>query len=139
MSVIQLSAFIENKTGRIAELAEALADSGLNIRGFSVSDTAQYGIVRVVVDDPLRGAEVLKAAGFTVTPTRVIVIDLTEDKPGLLASVLRLMSDSNINVEYIYSLIAKLLAVNVSDVEEAEELLQKAQVKMLSHADLSNI
>src|SRR5690554_2449838 len=112
MSVIQLSVFIENKAGRIAEVAETLADVGLNIRGFSVSDTEQYGIVRVIVDDPAKGLRVLKEAGFAVSETPVIVINLSKDEPGLLAKVLRTASDKNINVEYIYSLISTLLAIN---------------------------
>lgn len=139
MSVTQLSVFIENKTGRIAEIAETLAAANLNIRGFSVSDTEQYGIVRVIVDDPKRGLQVLKDAKFTVTETPVIVINLSGDRPGLLADVLRTVSESGVNVEYIYSLVSTLLAINVTDVEEAEKLLANTSVEMLDIEAIRNI
>lgn len=139
MSVTQLSVFIENKTGRIAEIAETLAAANLNIRGFSVSDTEQYGIVRVIVDDPKRGLQVLKDAKFTVTETSVIVINLSGDRPGLLADVLRTVSESGVNVEYIYSLVSTLLAINVTDIEEAEKLLANTSVEMLDIEAIRNI
>lgn len=139
MSVTQISVFIENKTGRISEVAETLASAQLNIRGFSVSDTAQYGIVRVIVDDPEQGLEVLKSAGFTVSATPVIVINLSKDEPGLLASVLKTVSDQGINVEYIYSLVSTLLALNVTDPEEAEKLLAQTHVEMLDIEAISQL
>ena len=132
MSVIQLSVFIENKAGRITEITDTLAQARLNIRGFAVSDTAEYGIVRVIVDDPKKGKEVLTKAGFTVKETPVIVIDMPQDRPGGLASALKAVSDAGVNIEYVYSLIATFLAVNVEDVDKATELLKTADVDLVT-------
>lgn len=137
MSVTQLSIFIENKAGRISEITETLAQAGANIRGFAVSDTAEYGIVRVIVDDVERGKEALVRAGFTVSLTPVLVINLPEDRPGGLAGVLKTVSDAGVNIEYVYSLVSTLLALNVADVDESEKLLATTSVEMLSQEDIS--
>ncbi|MBK5211894.1 MAG: amino acid-binding protein [Coriobacteriia bacterium] len=132
MSVIQLSVFIENKAGRITEITDTLAQAQLNIRGFAVSDTAEYGIVRVVVDNPNKGKEALTKAGFTVKETPVIVIDMPHDRPGGLASALKAVSDAGVNIEYVYSLISTFLAINVGDVEKATELLKNTNVELVT-------
>lgn len=139
MSVIQLSLFVENKPGRISEISGRLADNGLNIRGFSVSDTADFGIVRIIVDNPELGAKVLRDAGFTVHKTPVIVINLSDDQPGGLAAVLKTIYEQDINVEYIYSLISTYLAVNVRDVERAEKLLLDTHVRLASIDEIAEV
>lgn len=132
MSVIQLSIFIENKAGRVTEITDALSKADLNIRGFAISDTEDYGIVRVIVDNPEKGAAVLADAGFTVKKTPVVIINLSEDTPGGLAAVLRAVSDAGVNIEYIYSLISTYLAINVKDIDEATRLLEDAGVDLIS-------
>ena len=92
MNVQQLSIFIENKAGRLTQVSEVVAAAGVNIRGFSVSDTAGFGIVRLIVDDPKQGRQALMDAGFTVKTSDVLCIDLPDD-PGGLASVLRIGSN----------------------------------------------
>lgn len=139
MSVIQLSVFIENKAGRVTEITDALAKASLNIRGFAISDTEDYGIVRVIVDDPEKGAATLSAAGFTVKETPVIVINLSEDTPGGLAAVLKAVSEAGVNVEYIYSLISTYLAINVDDIEEATRLLTTAGVELISADRIASV
>lgn len=135
MSVEQLSVFIENKAGRITTVASVLAQAGVNIRGFSVSDSEHFGIVRVIADDPERGASALEDAGFVVKRSPVIVVNLT-DHPGGLAAVLKTISDAGIEVEYIYSLIATYLAFDVEDTERATALLGATDVSLLEQSDL---
>ncbi len=136
--VRQLSVFIENKAGRVSEVTAALGEAGINIRGFSVSDTADYGILRLVVDDPDRARTLLKATGFTVKDTDVICIDLP-DVPGGLAGVLKIVSDAGVNIEYVYSLIATYVVLNVADVERAITLLNDQPVRLVSQEEISAV
>jgi len=138
VNVQQLSIFIENKAGRLTELSEVLAATGVNIRGFSVSDTAGFGIVRLVVDDPGRGRDALVDAGFTVKMSDVLCIDLPDD-PGGLASVLRIVSDAGVNIEYVYSLIATYVVINVADIDQAVSLLEGRPVVLVSQEEIARI
>ena len=138
MKVKQLSVFIENKAGRVSEVTEILGRAGVNIRGFSVSDTADYGIVRLVVDDPDNGLETLKSAGFTVKESDVICVHLP-DKPGGLAGVLRVVSDAGVNIEYVYSLISTFVVINVADVDRALQLLRDQPVQLVSQEEIARI
>jgi len=135
--VRQLSVFIENKVGRIAEVTGVLGDGGVNIRGFSVSDTADYGILHLVVDDPERALELLRGAEFTVKESDVICIDLP-DHPGGLAEVLRIVSSAGVNVVYVYSLIATYVVLNVADADRAVRLLSDKPVRLVGQGELSN-
>ncbi len=136
--VQQLSVFIENKSGRVSEVTEVLGAAGVNIRGFSVSDTADFGIVRLVVDDTARGLTALKEAGFTVRVDDVICIDLP-DVPGGLAGVLRIVAEAGVNIEYVYSLVATYVVLNVPDVDRALRLLRDKPVRLVSHAKIATV
>lgn len=136
MVVKQLSVFIANESGRVSEVTGILGESGVNIRGFSVSDTADYGILRLVVDKPEEAREALTDAGFTVRTDDVICIDLP-DRPGGLAEVLKVVSSAGVNIEYVYSLVATFVVLNVGDVDRALHLLGDRPVKLVSQADLS--
>lgn len=136
VNVKQLSVFIENKTGRVSEITDVLGRNGLNIRGFSVSDTADFGIVRLIVDDPDRGQAVLQEAGFTVKPSEVLCINLP-DHPGGLAGVLKVVSDAGVNIEYVYSLISTFVVINVADIDRALSLLEGQPVELISQEDIA--
>lgn len=138
MSVKQLSVFIENKAGRVSEVSDVLGAAGVNIRGFSVSDTADYGIVRLIVDDPEKGRDVLSSAGFTVKVSEVLCIDLP-DEPGGLARVLKIVADAGVNIEYVYSLISTFVVINVADIDRALSLLKDAPVELISQERISRI
>ena len=131
VNVKQLSVFIENKAGRVSEVTDTLGRAGVSIRGFSVSDTADYGIIRLVLDDPDRGREILHDAGFAVKVNEVVCIDLP-DVPGGLASVLKIVSDAGVNVEYVYSLISSRVVINVADIDKALALLKDKPVVLVS-------
>ena len=138
MKVHQLSVFIENKSGRVSEVTDILGDNGVNIRGFSVSDTAEYGILRLVVDRPEEGMAALKTAGFTVKESDVICIKL-EDTPGALAKVLKIVSGAGVNIEYVYSLVSTYIVINVTDVDRALRLLEDQPVQLVSHEEIAGI
>jgi hypothetical protein len=138
VNVKQLSVFIENKAGRVSEVTDVLGDADINIRGFSVSDTADYGIVRLIVDDPDKGREVLSAAGFTVKENPVICLDLP-DHPGGLAGVLKVVSGAGVNIEYVYSLISTYVVINVADIERAVSLLEGKPVRLVTQEEIARI
>lgn len=136
MNVQQLSVFIENKAGRVSEVTDVLGRAKVNIRGFSVSDTAEYGIVRLVVDDPERGREALHDAGFTVKSHDVLCVELP-DQPGGLAGVLKVVSGAGVNIEYVYSLIGTYVVVNVADIDRAIALLQGKPVRLVDQDEIA--
>lgn len=136
MNVRQLSVFIENKAGRVSEITDVLGTNDINIRGFSVSDTADFGIVRLVVDDPDGGAKALQDAGFTVKASEVLCINLP-DHPGGLAGVLKIVSAAGVNIEYVYSLISTYVVINVADIDRALELLKDQPVELISQEDIA--
>ncbi len=138
MNVKQLSVFIENKAGRVSDVTDVLGKAKVNIRGFSVSDTADYGIIRLVVNDPDKGRQALADAGFTVKESEVICIDLP-DKPGGLAAVLKHVSDAGVNIEYVYSLISTYVVINVADIDRAVALLKDAPIKLVSQEEIARI
>ena len=136
MNVKQLSVFIENKAGRVSEVTDQLGRAGVNIRGFSVSDTADYGIVRLVVNEPEHGLEVLRDAGFAVKSNDVLCVELP-DHPGGLASILKIVSGAGVNIEYVYSLIGTYVVINVADIERAVGLLRDKPVTLVSQEDIA--
>lgn len=138
MNVKQLSVFIENKAGRVSEVTDVLGDAGINIRGFSVSDTVDYGIVRLIVDDPEKGHRVLSDAGFTVKENDVICLDLP-DHPGGLAGVLKVVSSAGVNIEYVYSLISTYVVINVADIDRAVTLLADKPVRLVTQEEIARI
>ncbi|MFA5843538.1 MAG: amino acid-binding protein [Coriobacteriia bacterium] len=136
MKVTQLSVFIENKSGRVSEVTDVLGVAGVNIRGFSISDTADYGILRLVVDKPEEAAVLLKEHGFTVKETSVICI-LLPDQPGGLAGVLKVVAGAGVNIEYVYSLVSTYVVLNVADVDRALRLLEGRPVRLVSQEEIA--
>lgn len=98
MQIQQLSIFVENKSGRLAEITETIGKANVDIRAISVADTSDFGILRLIVDKPKEAVEVLRAAGLTVSLTSVIAIGI-DDQPGEFAKAMRVLADGNIGVE----------------------------------------
>ena len=101
MSITQLSVFVENRPGHLADTLATLAEGQVNILSFTIADTADYGILRLVVDQVEPAKELLEAAGYAVVE-HPVVCALLPNKPGVLAAVMRLVSDSGLDIEYIY-------------------------------------
>lgn len=106
MKVEQLSVFLENKAGRLAEVTRALAGAGINIRALSLADTSDFGILRLIVDDTDKAKTILKDAGFTVGCTSVVAVEV-DDRPGGLDHILHSISGEGVNVEYMYAFVQK--------------------------------
>jgi len=104
MKVEQLSIFLENKTGRLAEVTKALAGQNVNIRALSLADTSDFGILRLIVDRTEEAKALLKEAGFTVGRTAVVAVKV-QDTPGGLHHVLTILTECKINVEYMYAFV----------------------------------
>jgi len=137
VNVRQLSVLIENKTGRVSEITDILGQHNINIRGFSVSDTADFGIMRLIVDDPDRGQQALQDAGFTVKVAEVLCLHLP-DYPGGLAGILKTVSGAGVNIEYVYSLISTYVVINVADIDRAVTLLQGQPVELVSQEEIAS-
>lgn len=104
MKILQISIFIENQSGRLYEIADLLGEHNINIRALSLADTSDFGILRLIVNDPERAYNLLKENDFTVGRTEVLAVEVP-DKPGGLAGVLKILRDNNINVEYMYAFV----------------------------------
>jgi hypothetical protein len=100
MKAEQISVFLENKSGRLAEVTDVLARAGINIRTLSLADRADFGILRLIVNDLEKAKQVLKDRGFTVGSTEVLAVEVP-DRPGGMAGILDVLRDGSINVEYM--------------------------------------
>lgn len=125
----QISAFVENRPGRIAEITKILADSSVDLRALSIADTADFGILRMIVDNPEEVAKLLKNNGIAISLTDVVSIKLP-DKPGALNSLLSLLANNDISVEYLYAFVAPdkngaaCVVVRVNDTNKAGDVLK---------------
>ena len=125
MRVKQVSVFLENRAGRMAEVARLLGDHGINIRALSIADTANYGILRMIVNDVPKAEQVFGDAGFTVDLTDVIAIEVP-DHPGGLADILDRLNQANLSIEYLYAFVEKSAdkAVVVFRFEDTDAVMQ---------------
>ncbi len=141
MNVEQLSIFLENKSGRLAEVTSVLSRSGINIRALYLADTADFGILRLIVNDTEKARQSLKESGFTVEKTRVVAIEVP-DRPGGLSGILNTIKEERINVEYMYAFVAKsgenaIVIFRFDELEKAVDVLRNAGVRLLGGEDLS--
>jgi hypothetical protein len=124
----QVSVFLENKSGRLNEVTRILGDSGINISAFSIADTSDFGVLRMIVPDPEQAAVLLKENGFSVQTTKVILMK-TPNKPGTLARALQILSDENIFIEYLYAFSmnedSAVVVIRPSEIDRCQEILEK--------------
>lgn len=138
MSVSQISMFLESKPGHLSRALNNFEAHDINVRGYSASDTGDYGIVRFIVDKPEQALQVLKEAGAAAKLSEVLCLKL-EDKPGELARIMGVLSDCGINVAYSYSLISTYIALSVENISQAESLLSKAPVELLTQEQIAQL
>ena len=127
MKAEQLSVFLENRAGRLAEVTHALAEADINIRALSLADTSDFGILRMIVCDHEKAKAILKEKGFTLGRTSVVAVEVS-DAPGGLDSVLQLVSRNGINVEYMYAFVhseeeSAVMIFRFDKVDQAVEVL----------------
>lgn len=134
MKVTQLTVFLENRSGRLAEVADLLGRESINIRGFSTTEAAEYGIVRLIVTDPERARRLLHEAGFTTHFSQVICVKVP-DEPGGLARVLGEVADAGASIDYLYSISFQNICFAVRDIDRAIDLL-KGKVTLLSDEEV---
>lgn len=135
MRVKQISIFLENKSGRLAQVTRVLGENGINIRALSIADTTDFGILRLIVNDPGKAYQVLKEAGFTASITDVIAVEVP-DKPGGLAEVLKSLDRAGINIEYLYAFVQKasnaaLVVFRVEQIDKAVKVLLENGTRIL--------
>lgn len=135
MGVSQISVFVESRPGHMARVLDAFQEAGVNVRGYSASDTGDYGIVRFIVDKPDRALSVLSDMGAAAVKTEVLCA-LLPDTPGELARIMGIMARRGINVEYSYSLISTFIALSVKDIEAAERALADESIELIGQNDL---
>ncbi len=143
MLIKQVSVFIENKPGRLSEITDVLAKAGIDIRAFSIADTTDFGILRLIVNDPEKALNSLKENMMTVSVTKVIGVRM-KDAPGALNEVLHILFDKGISVEYAYAFITRkkdnaYVILRVENNEEAIAILKDAGVTFLDPAEVYSI
>ena len=143
MTAVQISVFLENKSGRLAELTSALSKASVNIRALSLAETIDYGVLRLIVDKPAAARKALGEAGFTVTETEVVAVEMP-DRPGGLADIVALVTQSNLNIEYLYAFVGQrgenaVVIFRIDDVKAAVAALQQGRARILSADELSAI
>ncbi len=135
MNVKQISVFLENRAGRLAEVARTLGEAKINIRALAIAETSDFGILRMIVDRVEDAYWILKDRGFTVSETEVVAVEVP-DQPGGLAQVMNILAGANINVEYLYAFFKKpsdkaILIFRFENPQQAINTLQKNNINIL--------
>ncbi|MBQ4133522.1 MAG: ACT domain-containing protein [Desulfovibrionaceae bacterium] len=136
MKIEQISIFLENKTGRLAEVTSALTKADINIRALSLADTSDFGILRMIVNNPEKAKEALRSNGFTVGRNMVVAVEVN-DHPGGLHQILSMFSTRDVNVEYMYAYIRPknknaTMIFRFDKIDEAISILQENNITVLS-------
>ena len=134
MGIKQISVFLENTTGRLCEVTRTLAKAGINLRAISIADTADFGILRIIVDKTDDAINALVTAGFTTRQTDVAAVEI-EDRPGSLAALMELFQKSGINIEYLYASLEgnagkAVVIFKLEDNEKGFEIIKKSGLAM---------
>lgn len=136
MKIKQISVFMENRAGRLAEVTRLLGDAKVNIRALSLADTSDFGILRLIVNDVDTALRVLRGAGHTVSLTEVVAVEVA-DRPGGMADVLQALGTGGVNVEYMYAFVEKatdkaVVIFRFEDPDLAVRELQRAGISVLA-------
>ena len=140
MNIQQISVFVENRTGGLAEITKLLADKGVDLRAMSIADTTDYGILRLIVDKPEAALSALQENGCLVSVTPVLAVRLP-DVPGGLAKLLGLLSENGVDLEYLYAFVTRsvdhaYVVLRVKDNEGTEKILLEGGITVASAEDL---
>ncbi len=143
MKVEQISIFLENRAGRLADVTRVLSESGVNIRALSLADTSDFGILRLIVTDHEKAKAALKEKGFTVGRTNVVAVEV-DDQPGGLHKILDLLTSNSINVEYMYAFVQQsgknaVLIFRFDRTDQAIEVLQEHGVRIIPGSELYSL
>ena len=133
MSFRQISVFLENRPGALLEMTETLYTNSIDMRAFSLAETSDFGIARIIVDDVEKTAAILREAGYILSITPVIAVEVPNE-PGGLRRTLRTLSEVNVNVEYMYAFVGSnpavaMMVFRVADIEKAVTALESAGIR----------
>jgi hypothetical protein len=135
MKAKQVSVFLENKSGRLNEVAQILGDAGVNISAFTVADTSDFGVLRLIVSDPDKAVSVLKEKQFSARTTDV-VLATSPNQPGALSKMLNILNDEGVFIEYLYAFTMNddtaVIVIRPTDIEKCIEKLEKNRDVLLS-------
>ena len=143
MFIKQVSIFVENKTGKMAEVLEILGENNIDISALSIADTADYGIIRLIVSDPYAAEKILKENGLIVKLTDVIAVGI-EDKPGSLSKILKTLRESEIEIRYMYAFIGKhtqcaLVILKTEDKEKTVDALSSHNITIFDTKEIYRV
>jgi len=143
MRVEQISIFLENKSGRLAEVTAILSTAGVNIRALSLADTSDFGVLRLIVSDNEKARESLKTAGFTVGKTNVVAVEVP-DQPGGLNNILEVLQNGGVNVEYMYAFVQQsgsnaVMIFRFDNTDEAIKVLESNNVTVIGGEQLYSL
>lgn len=142
MIIKQLSVFLENKTGRLNEVTSILGDAGINMSAFSVADTSEFGILRMIVSDPQKALTILKEAEFSVRLTDVVCLN-SPNEPGALARALNILSAESVFIEYLYAYSMDNKSANIvlkpDNIEKCIAVLQAHKMELVKASEMYKI
>ncbi|MDR1353456.1 MAG: ACT domain-containing protein [Treponema sp.] len=135
MAIKQISVFLENNAGRLGDVTKALADAGVNLRAISIADTADFGILRLIVDREDNALKALTSAGFTTRVSDVAAVEI-DDVPGSLARVMEFFKEANVNIEYLYASLENkvnkaVIIFKLEDHERGHKILREHGLSMV--------
>ncbi len=141
MVIKQLSVFLENRTGRLTEVTDILSENQINISALSIAETADYGVLRMIVDNPEKAVRALKKNDLSVHITEVIAL-ITPDIPGALNKVIKYLSEGQVNIPYMYGYSHEgkaSMIIKVNDPKKAIEILQNKKIELISASSFYEI
>lgn len=143
MKMKQISVFLENRPGVLAELTALLGEGGVNIRALSIAESRDFGVVRMIVPDPAAAAALLDEKGYSMQVVEVLAAEVA-DEPGGLARALRALAEERLNVDYLYTFMNKLsenavIVLRIDNIDYARSVLSKKGFKLLSQEDFSRL
>ena len=143
MSAKQISIFVENKPGKMFEMTEILAAAKINLRGLSLAETEGFGIVRILVDDVYKATTLLKDSGYVNKISKVILVPISNDRPGALSEILGILNAESININYMYAVTGDdnrtYMVLKVNDTNAAELALEARGIHPGDQEDLTQV
>ncbi|MBM4024687.1 MAG: ACT domain-containing protein [Planctomycetes bacterium] len=143
MKITQISIFLENRKGRLYDVCSLLGTNHVNIRALTIAETESFGVLRIVVDKSDLAIQLLRDHHFVANFTDVVAIEVP-DQPGGLASILKILADNDVNVEYMYGFVEKfsdkaLLVMRFEDTEFAQQVLAKNNIRIVAEKDIEGL
>jgi len=143
MKITQISIFLENRKGRLYDVCSLLGQNSVNIRALTIAETESFGVLRIVVDKSDLAIKLLRDNHFVANITDVVAIEVP-DKPGGLASILKIFADNDVNIEYMYGFVEKfsdkaLLVMRFEDTDFAQQILAKHNIHVVAEKDIQGL